>query len=133
MVRRRLEFAQTITTWLFVLEGCKKRLIQIIFDGFVASITVLQTFFMRLEATDFLYRIETFVGVLIHVVFDHDIQSFTERLSEGQASGLLRQDVAIVKHAVIRHINAQFTNSQFDALVSFTFNLWGTAKFDHAT
>lgn len=60
-----LELKQNFIIWLFELERSKKRLIQIIFDASIASISLLLAYFMRLETTDFLYRIDTYVGVLI--------------------------------------------------------------------
>lgn len=62
-----------------------------------------------------------------HVVLDHEMESFAEGILEGQATDLLRQDVAIAEHAVALHIKVLLTNGQFDALVSFTFNLGGGA------
>ena len=59
------ETEDKFTTWLFGLERPQKRLIQITFDGSVAAISLLLAFFLRLENTDFLYRIDTYVGVLI--------------------------------------------------------------------
>ena len=55
-------------TWLFGLDTFKKRLIQITFDGLVSSIALLVAFFMRLETTDYLYRLDTYIGVSIVTV-----------------------------------------------------------------
>ena len=55
-------------TWLFSLSSFKKRFIQITFDGLVSSIGLLLAFFMRLETTDYLYRLDTYIGVLIVTV-----------------------------------------------------------------
>jgi FlaA1/EpsC-like NDP-sugar epimerase len=60
-----LEFRHNLIIRLFALESFKKRLVLIIFDGSVASISLLLAFFIRLEATDFLHQVDTFVGVLI--------------------------------------------------------------------
>jgi lysozyme len=46
-----------------------------------------------------------------------------ERLSESEATELLRKDAGIAESAVRRLITVPLTQSQFDALVSFTFNL----------
>ena len=54
-----------ILSWLFSLERSKKRLIQIIFDCWISSISLLAAFFMRLETADFIYRFDTYIGVLI--------------------------------------------------------------------
>ena len=67
-----------------------------------------------------------------HVVLDQEIQSFAEGMSEEQATDLLRQDVAIAEHAVVRHINVPLSDGQFDALVSFTFNL-GSGALQRST
>lgn len=44
-------------------------------------------------------------------------------LSRMAAETLLRQDVAAAEAAVLRHIRVPLSDGQFDALVSFTFNL----------
>lgn len=44
-------------------------------------------------------------------------------LTRDEALELLAQDVAVAERAVVRLIRVPLTNSQFDALVSFTFNL----------
>ncbi len=46
-----------------------------------------------------------------------------ETLSEDEALALLRQDVALAERAVARLIQVPLTQHQFDALISFTFNL----------
>jgi len=43
---------QNVITWLFSLDRCKKRLLQIAFDGLAAPLALLLAFFMRLETTD---------------------------------------------------------------------------------
>jgi len=45
------------------------------------------------------------------------------QLTEAEATTLLMQDVRIAEDAVMRLIRVQLKQSQFDALVSFTFNL----------
>lgn len=61
MFRKKIDFR----TWLFNLDSFKKRFIQVTFDGLVSSIALLLAFFMRLETTDYLYRFDTYIGVLI--------------------------------------------------------------------
>ena len=49
-------------------------------------------------------------------------ESFPQPLSEPEAEALLLQDVEVAAKAVHRLIKVPLTQSQFDALVSFTFN-----------
>lgn len=51
---------------------------------------------------------------------------FTE-ITETEAEELLRKDVESAERAVLRLVNVPLTDGQFDALVSFTFNLGGGA------
>jgi FlaA1/EpsC-like NDP-sugar epimerase len=51
--------------WLFGLDSFKKRFILITFDVSVSSIALLLAFFIRLETTDYLYRLDTYIGLLI--------------------------------------------------------------------
>lgn len=60
-----------------------------------------------------------------HVVKPHE--DFSNGITEGQAEGLLRQDAVIAERAVLRLINVPLTDGQFDALVSFAYNLGGGA------
>lgn len=50
-------------------------------------------------------------------------EEFAAPLSEAQADALLKKDVAAAQRAVTRLITAPLTQSRFDALVSFTFNV----------
>lgn len=59
---------QNFSAWLFGLDRWKKRLLQITFDGLVAPIALLLAFFMRLETTDYLFRLDTYIGVAIAMV-----------------------------------------------------------------
>jgi len=59
---------QNFRVWLFGLERWKKRLLQITFDGLVVPIVLLLAFFMRLETTDYLFRLDTYIGVSIAMV-----------------------------------------------------------------
>lgn len=58
-----------------------------------------------------------------HVVLAHEKDQFTTGITPAQATALLRQDVRIAERAVLRLISVPLTDGQFDALVSFTFNL----------
>lgn len=60
-----------------------------------------------------------------HVVKDGE--DFSNGIMEGEAEELLRQDAVIAERAVLRLINVPLTDGQFDALVSFTYNLGGGA------
>lgn len=54
-------------------------------------------------------------------------EDFTGGIEEEQAEEMLRQDAVIAEQAVLRLINVPLTDEQFDALVSFTYNLGGAA------
>lgn len=58
-------------------------------------------------------------------------ESFTE-ITETEAEELLRKDVESAERAVLRLANVPLTDGQFDALVSFTFNL-GSGAFQRST
>ena len=58
-------------------------------------------------------------------------ESYTE-ISETAAEELLRKDVESAERAVLRFVNVPLTDGQFDALVSFTFNL-GSGAFQRST
>ena len=58
-----------------------------------------------------------------HLVTETNKEQFLEGVNEDEALDLLRQDVAVAERAVLRLINVPLTQGQFDALVSFTFNL----------
>ena len=60
-----------------------------------------------------------------HVVKEDE--DFSTGIDEAQAEELLRQDAQIAERAVLRLINVLLTDGQFDALVSFTYNLGGGA------
>ncbi|MBB65534.1 MAG: muraminidase [Waddliaceae bacterium] len=60
-----------------------------------------------------------------HVVKPYE--NFSAGIDEAQAEELLRQDAVIAERAVLRLINVPLTDGQFDALVSFTYNLGGGA------
>ena len=58
-------------------------------------------------------------------------ESYTE-ISETEAEELLRKDVESAERAVLRLVNVPLTDGQFDALVSFSFNL-GNGAFQRST
>ena len=60
-----------------------------------------------------------------HVVKEGE--DFSKGISKRQAEILLKKDAQIAECAVLRLINVPLTNGQFDALVSFTYNLGGGA------
>ena len=62
-----------------------------------------------------------------HVVLDGERERFAGSISEDEAEDLLRRDAGIAERAVLRLIAVALTDDQFDALVSFTFNLGGGA------
>lgn len=59
---------QNFIAWLFGLDRWKKRLLQITFDGVTAPIALLMAFLIRLETTDYLYQLDTYIGALIAIV-----------------------------------------------------------------
>jgi lysozyme len=58
-----------------------------------------------------------------HLITEFNKEQFLQGVDEGEALELLRSDVAIAERAVLRLITVPLTDGQFDALVSFTFNL----------
>lgn len=64
-----------------------------------------------------------------HVITRADAQKFKAGISEPVAMALLRLDAAIAERAVHRAIKVPLTQAQFDALVSFAFNLGGAALY----
>lgn len=58
-----------------------------------------------------------------HVVKPQEREQFAGDITTAQAEALLRQDVQIAERAVLRLIAVPLKDGQFDALVSFTFNL----------
>ena len=57
---------------------------------------------------------------------------FKNGISEAAGEALLIKDVLLAEQAVCRLINVPLTNGQFDALVSFTFNL-GSGALQRST
>jgi len=58
-------------------------------------------------------------------------ESFNE-ISETEAEEILRKDVESAERAVLRLVSVPLTDGQFDALVSFTFNL-GSGAFQRSS
>jgi GH24 family phage-related lysozyme (muramidase) len=58
-----------------------------------------------------------------HVMKPQEREQFAGGITTEQAETLLRQDLQTAERAVLRIINVPLTDGQFDALVSFTFNL----------
>ncbi|MCH1516774.1 MAG: polysaccharide biosynthesis protein, partial [Alphaproteobacteria bacterium] len=56
-----------IIVWLFGLNHSKKRLIQIVFDSLLSAAMLLVAFLMRLEKIDFVYNLDTYIGLLVAV------------------------------------------------------------------
>jgi len=67
-----------------------------------------------------------------HVVKEHEIEQFKNGITESQAKDLLRHDVQEAERAVLRLITVPLTENQFDALVSFTYNL-GSGALQRST
>ena len=59
---------QSFTVWLFGLDRWKKRLLQIAFDVSITPLAFLLALFMRLETTAYLYKLDTYIGVLIAII-----------------------------------------------------------------
>jgi lysozyme len=59
-------------------------------------------------------------------------EEFPSAISEEQAEALLAQDVGWAEDAVVRLISVPLSDGQFDALVSFTFNL-GSGALQRST
>lgn len=58
-----------------------------------------------------------------HVIRAHERAVLRHGINKAQAELLLRQDVRQAEEAVLRLVRVPLTEGQFDALVSFTFNL----------
>jgi lysozyme len=67
-----------------------------------------------------------------HLVRPYEHSRFASGISEQQAEDILRQDVKTAEQAVLRLIHVPLTDGQFDALVSFTFNL-GSGNLQSST
>lgn len=58
-----------------------------------------------------------------HVVRTEEVAQYADGVTKAQAEAILRADLRIAEAAVVRLITTPLTDAQFDALVSFTFNL----------
>jgi lysozyme len=67
-----------------------------------------------------------------HLITEANKEQFLDGVDEDEALELLRQDVEVAERAVLRLINVPLTQGQFDALVSFTFNL-GSGALQRST
>lgn len=59
-------------------------------------------------------------------------EDFSDGVTQGEAEELLRLDAQIAERAVLRLITVPLTDGQFDALVSFTYNL-GSGALQRST
>jgi GH24 family phage-related lysozyme (muramidase) len=62
-----------------------------------------------------------------HLITEANKEQFLDGIDELEALDLLKTDVQKAEQSVFRLINVPLTDGQFDALVSFTFNLGGGA------
>lgn len=67
-----------------------------------------------------------------HLIRKGEHKIFENGISESAAGALLAKDVWAAESAVLRLINVPLTDGQFDALVSFTFNL-GSGALQRST
>lgn len=67
-----------------------------------------------------------------HVILPHEHNLTTAELTEAEATEILRDDVAIAESAVNNLVKVEIDQNQFDALVSFTFNL-GSGSLANST
>ena len=58
-----------------------------------------------------------------HLVREHELDRYEQGITEQEAEDLLQRDVQVAERAVLRLIDVPLTDGQYDALVSFTFNL----------
>lgn len=67
-----------------------------------------------------------------HLLRPGEAEMFAGGISEDAAEELLIKDVGVAERAVLRLINVPLDDGQFDALVSFTFNL-GSGALQRST
>ncbi len=67
-----------------------------------------------------------------HVVLDEEKDQFGTGIDQKQGEDLLRRDAQVAERAVLRLIDVHLSDGQFDALVSFTFNL-GSGALQRST
>jgi lysozyme len=58
-----------------------------------------------------------------HLILPHEYPPFKNGITKSEAEALLKADVRAAENAVSRLITSPINQNQFDALVSFTFNL----------
>lgn len=64
-----------------------------------------------------------------HVI--RETESFSPELTKREAEELLKEDLGAAEEAVIRFVDVPLTPNQFDALVSFVFNV-GAGRFERS-
>ena len=96
------------------------------------------------DGLDLICRVEGFSPVIYicpagyptigygHLITEANKEQFLDGVDEDEALELLRQDVTVAERAVLRLISVPLTQGQFDALVSFTFNL-GSGALQRST
>lgn len=67
-----------------------------------------------------------------HLIKSNEKELFKKRITKSEAEESLKADVIIAERAVLRLITAPLNDNQFDALVSFTFNL-GAASLQRSS
>lgn len=67
-----------------------------------------------------------------HLLRSGEEEMFKRGISEAAGQALLIKDISRAEQAVLRLINVPLTDGQFDALVSFTFNL-GSGALQRST
>lgn len=67
-----------------------------------------------------------------HLLTAQELSGYGEPLDADRAHVLLAQDVVVAENAIARFITVPLSQNQFDALVSFTFNL-GAATLQRST
>jgi lysozyme len=67
-----------------------------------------------------------------HVIRNDENDRFSDGIDQEQGEELLRRDAQVAERAVLRLITVPLTDGQFDALVSFTFNL-GSGALQRST
>lgn len=67
-----------------------------------------------------------------HLIQDGEKDRFAAGIDQKEGEELLRQDVRWAERGVLRLIDVPLTDGQFDALVSFTFNL-GSGALQRST
>lgn len=67
-----------------------------------------------------------------HLVREYEREAFKDGISEAMGEELLIKDIVAAEQAVLRLIKVPLTDGQFDALVSFTFNL-GSGPLQRST